>query len=263
MCKFLKNIESGVKMNSTSITEAIQTMQNHRTVRHYEKEPIPREHIKNILLAGQGAASSNFVQAYSIIHVTDAEPKETIIQYANNKQQITECSDFFIFCADFKRLQVAGKMHHVDIKHENVENLLVATVDATLIAQNVMMAAESLGYGGCYIGGIRNNPAPLSELLQLPELVFPLFGMTLGIPAEQNDVKPRLPLEAIVHENKYDSKKYAELLPAYDETMNQYYQNRTANSKDLNWTKSMAHFLKEEKRMHMKKFLEDKGFNLK
>ena len=90
---------------------------------------------------------------------------------------------------------------------------------------------ESLGYGICYIGGIRNNPREVSELLHLPDKVYPVFGMTVGVPDEDHGVKPRLPVTAILHENGYDEKKYDELLNEYDETMSAYYKERSSNQK--------------------------------
>ena len=53
----------------------------------------------------------------------------------------------------------------------------------------------------------------ISELLHLPEGVAPLFAMTIGVPDEANEVKPRLPVEAIIHENGYDEEKYDEFFP--------------------------------------------------
>jgi len=249
--------------NQTTFTETINVMQNHSSVRHYKDEPIPAEHFDAIIKAAQGAASSNFVQAYTIINVTDAALKEQIIEHANNKPQISQCSHFLVFCADFKRLQQAGEMQGVMIEADNVESLLVTVVDTALVAQNTITAAESLGYGGCYIGGIRNNPAAISELLNLPDLVFPLFGLTLGVPAKINDVKPRLPKAAILHENTYNSEEYEDVIRDYDKTMQEYYSARSSNMKDSNWSKTMAAFLAQKKREHMKEFLENKGFNKK
>ncbi|MDY0410083.1 nitroreductase family protein [Paracerasibacillus soli] len=65
---------------------------------------------------------------------------------------MSDAAEFLLFCADLKRLEVTGKKHGIVIEHDNLENFLIATIDTALIAQNVITAAESLGYGGCYIG---------------------------------------------------------------------------------------------------------------
>ncbi len=147
-----------------------------------------------------------------------------------------------------------------DIDFSAAENVLVGAVDVALFAQNVAIAAESKGYGICYIGGVRNAPEEISELLHLPEGVAPLFAMTIGVPDEANEVKPRLPVEAIIHENGYDAKNMMNFIPAYDQTMNDYYMSRGSNQKDAAWSDSMATFLEAPRRTHMKAFLKKQGF---
>jgi len=90
-----------------------------------------------------------------------------------------------------------------------------------------------------------------------------LFGLTIGVPVRRNEVKPRLPVSAVLHENEYNAEKYDELLPAYNETMEAYYNSRSSNRKIDNWTKQMADFLIEQRRPHIKDFLATKGFNWK
>ncbi|MFE0561818.1 oxygen-insensitive NADPH nitroreductase [Priestia megaterium] len=248
--------------NTKILSETINVMQSHVSVRKYSAEPIPKEHLVEILQSGQGAASSNFVQSYSIVHVTDKDKKDEIAELAQNKH-ISDVADFFLFCADLKRLEIAGKKRGIVIEHDNLENFMVAIIDTSLIAQNVITAAESLGYGGCYIGGVRNSPDSISKLVGLPDKVFPLFGLCLGAPTEKNEVKPRLPLDAIVHENQYDVGKYDGLLEEYDQTLKTYYQQRSSNNKQTTWTESMADFMKTKRRMHMREFVESKGFHLK
>src|SRR5690606_36300604 len=82
--------------------------------------------------------------------------------------------------------------------------------------------------GICYIGGIRNNPQEVSELLNLPEHVYPVFGLCLGYPDQDPEVKPRLPLAAILKQDAYDDSDDEALVASFDDTMHQYYQERTA-----------------------------------
>ncbi|MCK8218578.1 nitroreductase family protein, partial [Erwinia amylovora] len=108
------------------------------------------------------------------------------------------------------------------------EQLLLGCVDPALMAQNAMIAAESLGYGGVYIGGIRNHLAEVTQLLGLPKVGLPLFGLCLGKPAQDAQCKPRMPAELLVHENCYRALD-SELLAQYDEELVQYYQQRDSN----------------------------------
>ncbi|MGE7111315.1 class II chromate reductase ChrR [Lysinibacillus sp. NPDC047702] len=238
-------------------------LRNHSSVRIYDGNPISKEIIEELIATAQMAATSHFVQAYSVIWVTDEEKKEQLGLLSGNPRQFETSGAAFVFCVDFKRLQMAGRLEGVEIVADTAENVLVGVADVSLFAQNFVIAAESMGYGICYIGGVRNKPAEISELLNLPDHVFPLFGLTIGVPARRNEVKPRLPVAAILHENEYNAQQYEKLLPNYNETMEAYYNSRSSNRKIDNWTKQMADFLMEQRRPHINEFLAKKGFNWK
>ncbi|GEN83346.1 NADPH-dependent oxidoreductase [Sporosarcina luteola] len=238
----------------------IELLTSHASVRKYKDIPLSKADVHELIRAGQHAASSHFVQAYSVIHVTDQEKREQLAELASNKRQFLTAGAVLIFCADYCRLAEAAALHGEEIDYSHAENMLVGAVDVALFAQNVAIAAESKGYGICYIGGIRNSPAEISELLKLPKGVVPMFAMSIGVPDEANEVKPRLPVESIIHENSYDAAKYKELLPAYDQTMHDYYLNRGSNQKDTAWSEQMADFLAQPRRTYMKEFLAKQGF---
>ncbi|RHW35796.1 oxygen-insensitive NADPH nitroreductase [Lysinibacillus yapensis] len=238
-------------------------LRSHTSVRKYTGEAIPKETVVDLIQTAQMAASSHFVQAYSVIWVTDEEKKQKLGELSNNEFQFKTAGASFLFCVDFKRLQAAGQKHGVDIAADSAENLLVGVADVGIFAQNFVVAAEDAGYGICYIGGARNNPKEISELFNLPDYVFPLFAMTIGTPTKRNETKPRLPVEAVLHENNYDAEKYETLLDAYDATMEDYYASRSSNQKMANWTKQMADYLVDQNRPHIKEFLASKGFNWK
>lgn len=238
-------------------------LRSHSSVRIYDGQPITRDIVEDLIETAQMAATSHFVQAYSVIWVTDEEKKEKLGLLSNNPRQYETSGGAFLFCVDFKRLQVAGQLEGVDIVADSAENVLVGVADVALFAQNFVIAAESMGYGICYIGGVRNNPDEISELFNLPNYVFPLFGLTIGTPVKRNEVKPRLPVAAVLHENTYNEEQYNSLLPTYNETMENYYNSRSSNRKIDNWTKQMADFLIEQRRPFIKDFLAKKGFTWK
>lgn len=238
-------------------------MKTHSSIRRYEDKQLSREEVSELIEAAQHAASSNFVQSYSVVWVTDLDKRKKLAELSNNPTQMLGAGAVFLLCVDFNRLIHAGKMNNESIVFDNVENLLVGVTDVSLFAQNLALAAESKGYGICYIGGVRNEMEAISELVELPYGVFPAYGLTVGVPAESNEVKPRLPVDAILHENTYDEVKYDRLLPEYDSKIDNYYKTRSTNKKSTTWTKDMAAFLKKSHRPHVRSFLEKKGFKLK
>lgn len=241
----------------------IELLTSHTSVRKYKDFTLPKEEVHELVRAGQHAASSHFVQAYSVIHVTNQEKRAQLAELSKNPRQILGAGAVLVFCMDYYRIKKAANLIGKDIDFSVAENVLVGATDVALFAQNIAIAARSKGYGICYIGGVRNAPEEISELLSLPKGVAPVFAMTIGVPDEANEVKPRLPVKAIIHENSYDGKKYEDLIPAYDQTMNEYYSSRGSNQKDTTWSDSMAVFLKDPRRTHMKEFLKKQGFEYK
>lgn len=237
----------------------LNLLKKHVSVRQYTEEKISDDVLHELCHAAQSAASSHFVQAYSIIDVTDHEKREKLATFSRNPTQIKGAARALVFCADLKRLDHAVQMHDKSIVAGTVESFMVALIDTSILAQNFVIAAESKGYGICYIGGVRNNPEAISELLSLPEYVIPVFGLTVGVPKVLNEVKPRLPVKAILHTNEYDEQKYSELLTSYDEVLSDYYKNRSSNQKSAGWTDEMAQFMSKERRSHMLDFVRSKG----
>lgn len=238
----------------------LELLKNHVSVRQYTDEPISDATFHELITTAQHASSSHFVQAYSVIQVKDDEKRKKLGQLSNNEQQYNSAALALLFCADLNRLDHATKMHDKTIQSGTLENFIMATVDVSLFAQNFAIAAESKGYGLCFIGGVRNNIKEISELFNLPDHVIPLFGLTVGVPERKNEVKPRLPVENIVHVDTYDEGKYATLLREYDEIMEAYYRKRSTNQKNVTWTESMANFLSVKRREHMKDFVLSKGY---
>lgn len=242
----------------------IETILSHRSVRKFEDKALTDEQIKTLVQSAQAASTSSFIQAYSIIGVKDKEKKKRLAELAGNQPYVEDNGHFFVFCADFRRHAFIGEMESTDVTAsiESTEKFMVAVIDASLAAQNASVAAESMGLGICYIGGIRTNIQEVTELLKMPSNTIPLFGLAVGYPAQDTGVKPRLPLENIYHEDVYqqDEAVYKEQLQNYNEEISAYYHERTKGKRSDTWTSQMANMLKEPKRMNMKDFIEKQGF---
>ncbi|MBF56645.1 oxygen-insensitive NADPH nitroreductase [Halomonas sp. FeN2] len=243
------------------MNDVIKLLKSHRSIRKFSDRPIPKELLRELIQAGQGAATSSHVQAYTVIHVKDQANREQIAELAGGQGYIATCADFLVFCADMKRPTEASERTGANVVRGMTEQLLVATVDTALMAQNVAVAAESEGLGICYIGGIRNNPQEVSDLLRLPKHVYPVFGMCLGYPEQEPEVKPRLPVEAVLKEDYYTED--CEQVEAFDTTMQAYYQARSSSNKDTDWSRNLKPLFDNKLRPHMRDFLIKRGFEMK
>jgi nitroreductase len=259
MTKRTRNMEP---MNPT-----IDRLSSHRSVRKFQDKPIEEKLFHTIVRAAQCAATSHHVQAYTIIRVQDKENRQQIADLAGPQPWVKQAPIFLVFCADLTRLEAACHRHGIAAEKGCAEQFVVATVDTALVAQNLMVAAESLGLGGVFIGGIRNDPQKVCDLLNIPDAAYPVFGMCLGYPDHTPDIKPRLPLDLVLRDDSFfgpGSKKEGTLrLDAYDRTCRNYYLNRNSNLKDQTWSRQMADLTGRVSRPHMKSFLEKQGFFLK
>lgn len=248
------------------MNEVVATILNHRSIRHFEDKPLTEEQIKTIVSCAQAAATSSFIQAYSIIGVKDNGKKKRLAELVGNQEYVEKNGHFFVFCADLYRHSIIGENEQKDVLSsiESTEKFMVALIDASLAAQNAAIAAESMGLGICYIGGLRNNLEEVKALLKTPERVIPLFGMAVGFPTKIADQKPRLPFEHVYHEDEYEQNRevYISQLQEYDEVISRYYQQRTAGKRDDRWTEQIANMLERQTRMYMKDFVQKNKLDL-
>ena len=247
------------------MNEVMKLMENHRSVRSYTDQEIAGELLTSILKVSQSASTSSNLQAYSIIVLRDKEKKSKLAELCGNQRYIEDCPVFLVFCGDLSRIDYCGEKYGRKANLDHTEAFLMTSIDAALIAQNVLLAAESEGLGGVFIGGIRNNSQEVSDLLKLPDLVYPVFGMCIGYPDHSKlpGTKPRLPLEAIVHEEEYSETKKEKHIEEYDRTMLDYYRTRPQAARDESWSAYVSKVYEKPKRMHLKGFLENKKFGLK
>lgn len=239
----------------------IELLKNHRSIRQFTSEPVSIEKLHAIIEAAGSASTSNFIQAYSVINVTNKNTRQQIASLAGGQKWVEESPVFLVFCADLKRAQSACEFEKVSMLPGYTEQFLVSSVDVSLAAQNAMIAAESLGLGGVFIGGIRNNPQAVCDLLNIPKQVYPIFGMCLGYPAAQPEQKPRLPVDVILMQDSYQAD--SQYLQSYNETCHAYYQRRSASARSETWTHQIAAMVSKPTREHMKDFLEQQGFAVK
>jgi len=245
------------------MNETIRLLQSHRSVRKFTDQPVSQAIVDELVKCGQSAATSSFIQACTVIQVEDRTKRERLVKLAGNQAYVASAARFLVYCADMNRLKIACDMHDAEILSGFTEQFITATVDCALFAQNVITAAQSLDIAGVYIGGIRNNIQAVTDLLELPQLVYPVFGMCLGYPAQNPEVKPRLQLSVILKQDRYDDSADVNQITKYDERVREYYKTRTGGNKDDSWSEQIADMLVKEARPHMKAFLESRGFMLK
>lgn len=242
--------------NSQSVFE---TVFSHRSIRKFTNQPIESDTLNQLIYAGQMASTSSYMQNVSVIRVTDSAKRAQIRQVCTQATQgkghayVEHCAEFLVFCIDGTRHKYFAPEAQLDW----TEVLLVGAVDVGIFAQNVMLAAESIGLGGAYIGSLRNDLSQIAQILNTPDYVVPLVGMCLGYPDQSPEQRPRLPLPTVLFNNEYSSPDATEL-DKYNQIVKDYYQHRS--NLDLSWQQQIQNNLCTQVRPEMLAFLQSKGF---
>jgi nitroreductase len=235
-------------------------MRAHSSVRAFKPEALDPSRIRAAVSAAQMAATSSHVQSYALLQLTDRTVRARIAELSGNQAYVADCGAFFVVCGDMRRHRLiadrAGKR-----RTDNLETFLLAVIDASLFAQNLVLAFESDGLGICYIGGLRNELPTVDSVLGLPEGVLPFYGLCVGEPIDKPAVKPRLPVEAVWFRDHYPSDdEMLALVDAYDETMAAYYAGRGLAGR--NWSGAIWRRFEAETRGHLAAYYGAKGAKL-
>ncbi|NQG18926.1 NADPH-dependent oxidoreductase [Streptococcus suis] len=206
------------------MNETIDLMLAHSSVRRFTDEPIERADLEAIITAGRASSSWKNFQSYSIIVIQTEEKKQALYDLVP-QPAILQAKAILFFVVDHNRASKAAELHGTDFDAKGTENLLISSVDASLAGQNALLAAESLGYGGVFIGMIRHQALAMAELFNLPDYTYPIFCIALGLPAQDHPVKPRLATEAIVFEEEYVEQDI-EIIKSYDQIQTVYAGDR-------------------------------------
>lgn len=209
----------------------------HRSVRAYADKPVSDEILRVAVAAAQSASTSSNLQAWSVVAVRDRATLAKLGELAGGQQHVVNAPLFLAWIVDLSRLRRLGDaLNTPALAMDYLEMHTVGVVDAALAAQNAAVALESYGLGLVYIGGMRNHPEAVAELLGLPKGCTVLFGMCVGYPdpSEQTGIKPRLPQAAVLHFERYDASDEAEQIKDYDARMDAF--NESQHRKSRSWS---------------------------
>ncbi len=229
------------------MNETIHTQMNHKSIRAFTNEKLTEKEILILLNVAQRTATSNFLQAYSIIGVTDEKVKNELAKIAN-QDYVAQASHVFVFIVDQNRnVTIAKEKGQETHLVRSMDYFMQGYADSLLAAQNVVIAAESLQLGTVFLGSLLNNAPRIIELLNLPDYTFPALGVAIGHPDQSPQLKPRLPQKIIYHENKYQkSKNLLNELTEYDQVVQTYYDLRNSNQRVDSFTNQVATKLKKQ-----------------
>ena len=185
---------------------ALDAMLSHRSVRHFLRDALPAHTLETLVAAAQSAPTSSNLQTWSVIAVESQERREQLAHLVGPQKHLAVAPLVLVWLADLSRIERLGQAQGRDpVGLHYLDTFLMGVIDAALAAQNAVVAAEAMGLGTVYVGGMRNQPEAVAQVLGTPPNVFPVFGLMVGHPdpARPAAVKPRLPQSAVLHREQY------------------------------------------------------------
>lgn len=240
----------------------------HRSIRKFKTEAIPQEVLDAIMQAGVRASNTGNMQTYCAVVTTDPAQLAKLKPLHFNQPLLDSAPVHIMVCADLHRFTAWCTQRHATPGYGNLMGLLSATIDASLFAQNIAVAAEEKGLGLCFLGTPLYNSDGFAAVLSLPDLVVPLTAIALGYPDEMPPLTERLPLDAVVYREHYTPSTPA-MIDAWYKAIegnptNQAFVEENAKETlaqvftDVRYTATMY----EEMSQNLVKYLKSKGFTL-
>ena len=216
------------------MNKTIETQLNHRSIRDFKDKKVDDETLNKLLKVANRTSSSTGMQSYSIIRIKDKEKRKKLSEISG-QAYVETAPELLLFIVDVYRNAKISEDMGEDLKNKNdMDRFFQGFTDGAIACQNMVVAIESLGMGAVYLGSLLNDIRAVIDLLELPELTFPIVGLAFGYPDQNPQLKPRMDLSLKVFEDSYDIKyNYLDAIKDYDEEMKTYYDLRDP-SKPLN-----------------------------
>jgi len=169
--------------------EVIDTLLNRKSIRKYKQQIPTEEEIQTLARAAQKAPFSGQMCSLLLKKNAPAAPYRAPL--------------LFTVCFDMHKLEMIMRKRGWATGTCDLALFKFGLQDAILMAENLVIAAESLRMGSCFIGDAPYRAARIREEYSLPNRVFPIVQLVVGYPDEDPPPRPRYPLEYFLFEDRY------------------------------------------------------------
>jgi len=196
--------------------DELARMAAHRVCRRYEARDVAPDLVRLLCACALSAPTKSDLQQSDILIIRDKEKRHAIGALLPEMPWLIDAPVFIIVLGNGRRTPQIAEMRGKPFPNDHLDLFFNATVDAAIVLAGLVQAAEAVGLGCCPISMIRDHAQTIAEMFGLPEKIVPVAGLTLGWPAEEGALSPRLPLSVTVHEERYVETELAANIDAYD-----------------------------------------------
>ena len=245
-------------------------MLEHSSHRRWASKEIDPALLTLLMACALAAPSKSDLQQADIIHVQDRSKIKAIADHIPDMPWINQAPIFLVFCGNNRRIRQIGQWRGKPFVNDHLDHFMNAAVDACIVLNQFIRAAEAVGLGTVPISAVRNHPEQTSQILKLPEAVFPLAGLCVGYPESKGHISARLPLSVTLHTDEYQERHLKENIDAYDQRRHQQHplrrQRHAEHFEDATfngWSEDKARHYGLPEREQFGAFIRAQGFSLK
>lgn len=246
----------------------MELLKSHRSIRKYSSKAIPEPILREILDSGIRSSNTGNMQLYSVVVSSDDQQKALLSPLHFNQAMVRLAPVVLTICFDINRFTKWCVQNNTSTDFSNLLWLLNGTIDASILSQNICVAAEYHGLGICYLGTTLYNAPEIGEVLELPKGVIPITALTVGYPEIVPDLTDRLSFDSVIHWEKYGDYTSDQISDIYAEkeklessrmfVKENLKENLAQVYAEVRYKASDNIYFSEK----LKKMLTDQGFNL-
>ena len=238
--------------------------------RSFTQRDVSPQLVEILCAAALASPTKSDLQQRDIVIMRDPTTKQRLVELIGSESWVNGVPNIAVFCGNNRRQRRLHDLRKHPFVNDHLDAFFNASVDAAIALSAFVTAAEAVGLGCCPISAVRNRAAEVSDLLCLPDYVFPVAGLAFGYPAASSPkISPRLPLKCTVHTDRYSDDDLDSEIEAYDlrrEATSPYLKQRATEdfgiAQKYGWSEDKARQYALEERQGFGAFVKSKGFNL-
>ena len=249
--------------------EALADMADRRVMRRYLDKPVDPALVETLCAVALSAPSKSDLQQADIVIVDDKSQRARLEALLPDNPWVKAAPVFLVFCGNNRRHRLLYAWRKQPFVNDHLDPFFNASVDAGIVLATFVAAADRVGLGTCPISAIRNHPEEVSDILDLPDHVFPVAALGAGWPSFAGVMSPRLGLDVTVHHDRYDETGLREKIAAYDRRRTavqpyktQRFTDKFGESDSYGWSEDKVRQYSVPERVGFGAFVRKKGFNL-
>ena len=248
--------------------DVLADMADRRVMRRYTDQPIDPALLDTLCAVALSAPSKSDLQQADIVIAGKAERAKLEALLPDNPW-VTAAPALLVFCGNNRRHRLLFEWRQRPFVNDYLDPFFNAAVDSGIVLATFVAAADRVGLGTCPISAIRNHAQQVSDILGLPDHVFPVAGLGVGWPSFAGVMSPRLGLDVSIHHGRYDETGLRDKIAAYDKRRedvqpykSQRYTDKFGTSGEYGWSEDKARQYSVPERADFGAFVRRKGFKL-